>query len=42
MRLDRRLVLWTLNHVPLGPFERYAPRLLGYALNAKRWKGHDR
>lgn len=39
MRIDRRLALWVLNHVPLGPFERYSPRLLAYALNAKRgWR----
>ncbi len=36
MRLDRRFALWLFDNIPLrGPFARWPPYLLGYALGSK-------
>ncbi len=36
MRLDQRFALWLFDNLPrLGPLERWAPYLLGYALGSR-------
>ncbi len=35
-RLDRRFAMWLFDNLPLrGPFARWAPHLLGYAIGSR-------